>query len=101
MSLLAGGDGLLLWVESQGCAVTEKVECGGLSIKLKPDDTGYFIDSWEVKTEDGTTFKGSIDDLEPGPDRLPRSIVGTVLPDAIEVDIEFEEVRRVAEQFDG
>ncbi len=101
MSLLGGGDGLLLWVKSQGCAVAKKVECGGLSIKLEPDDTGYFINSWEVKAEDGTTFKGSVDDLEPGPDRLPRSITGTVLPDAIEVDLEFEEVRRVAEQFDG
>jgi hypothetical protein len=94
LSALAGGDGLLLWVKSQGCQVAERVECGGLSIKLEPDETGYFIDSWEVKAPDGTTFKASIDELEPGPDRLPRSITGTVLPDAIGVDLEFDRIRR-------
>jgi len=101
LSALAGGDGLLLWVKSQGCQVARKVECGGLSIKMEPDDTGYFVDSWEVKALDGTTFKASVDDLDPGPDRLPRAISGTVLPDAIGVDLEFDRVRRIEEQIDG
>jgi len=101
LSALAGGDGLLLWVKSQGCRVAREVECGGLSIKMEPDETGYFVDSWEVKAPDGTSFKASIDEVEPGPDRLPRSISGTVFPDAIGVDLEFERVRRFDEQIDG
>lgn len=100
LSALAGGDGLLLWVKSQGCEVARRVDCGGLSIRMEPDETGYFIDSWEVKALDGTTFKASVDDLEPGPDRLPRSITGTVLPDAIGVDLEFDRIRRFDEQTD-
>jgi len=101
LSVLSGGDGLLLWVKSQGCQVGAEVECGNLKIRMKPDETGYSIDSWEVKAEDGTTFKGSIDDLYPGPDRLPRSITGTVLPDEIEVDVEFDDIRRVGDDLDG
>jgi hypothetical protein len=101
LSALAGGDGLLLWVKSQGCRVTKQVECGGLSIRMEPDETGYFIQSWEVKTLDGTAFKASVDDLEPGPDRLPRSITATVEPDAIGVDLEFDRIRRMDRQIDG
>ena len=95
LSLLRGGDGLMLWVKSQGCPAGRKVECEGLSIRLGPDDTGYLIETWEVKTEDGTTFKGSVDDLAPGTGRLPRLISGTVYPDGINVDLEFDEVREI------
>ncbi len=96
-ALLGGGDGLLLWARKQGCGVGHEMECGDLSIRLKPDETGYFIESWEVKAADGTTFKASIYALEPGPDRLPRSISGTVLPDQIEVDLEFDEISRAGD----
>jgi hypothetical protein len=101
LSALAGGDGLLLWVKSQRCEVARRVDCGGLTIRMEPDETGYFIDSWEVKALDGTTFKASVDDLEPGPDRLPRSITGIVLPDGIGVDLEFDRIRSFDEQIDG
>jgi hypothetical protein len=101
LSALAGGDGLLQWVKSQGCEVARRVECGGLSIMMEPDETGYYVESWEVKALDGTTFKASVDDLEPGPDRLPSSISGTVLPDAVGVDLEFSRVRRLSEHIDG
>ena len=93
LSALAGGDRLLLWVKSRGRRIGREVECDDLSIKLDPDETGYFIDSWEVETGDGTTLKASIDDLEPGPDRLPRHITGMVEPDGISVELEFEDIR--------
>ncbi len=89
---IAGGDMIVRWLDSAGCALAGVIVCDGLEFEVRVDPSTSSVSSWTIHDEKGAELNAIIYRYSMSPIPMPRIISATVQPYDVIFGVRYEKI---------